>query len=233
MLLVIVGCILLAAGAAHAQGGGIERFYGTYAGEALSESGDELDKRDINAEVTPQGKGFKVKFTVVVKRGKDKPRRDEYTIIFNPSKRPGIYSSAMRTDVFGNAVPLDPLAGDPYMWARLEGRQVLALRAVRDREWRVRDADVRVHPRPRRTQSPLFPDPGRRGAADGHGQAQEDPLIRARASLAKAAAAAGLANARYTRASALSPCARRNPAPTPRSGSKRSGVNPRRRSRAG
>ena len=121
MLLVIVGCILLAAGAAHAQGGGIERFYGTYAGEALSESGDELDKRDINAEVTPQGKGFKLKFTVVVKRGKDKPRRDEYTIVFNPSKRPGIYSSAMRTDVFGNAVPLDPLAGDPYMWARLEG----------------------------------------------------------------------------------------------------------------
>ena len=27
----------------------------------------------------------------------------------------------MRADVFGNAVPLDPLAGDPYMWARLEG----------------------------------------------------------------------------------------------------------------
>ena len=24
----------------------------------------------------------------------------------------------MRADVFGKAVPLDPLAGDPYMWAR-------------------------------------------------------------------------------------------------------------------
>jgi hypothetical protein len=58
---------------------------------------------------------------VVLKRGKDKPRRDEYTITFMPSKRPNIYSSAMRTDVFGNAVPLDPLAGDPYMWARREG----------------------------------------------------------------------------------------------------------------
>jgi hypothetical protein len=26
----------------------------------------------------------------------------------------------MRTDVFGNAVPKDPLVGDPYMWARLD-----------------------------------------------------------------------------------------------------------------
>jgi hypothetical protein len=121
MLFGLVGGVLWAVAAAQAQGGGIERFYGTYAGEAISESGDELDKRDINAEVTPQGKGFKVKFTVVVKRGKDRPKRDEYTIVFSPTKRPGIYSSAMRTDVFGNAVPLDPLAGDPYMWARMEG----------------------------------------------------------------------------------------------------------------
>ena len=117
----ILAGVLLAACPAAAQGGGIERFYGTYSGEAISESGDELDKRDINADITPQGKGFKVKFTVVVKRGKDKPRRDEYTIMFNPSKRSGIYSSAMRTDVFGNSVPLDPLAGDPYMWARIDG----------------------------------------------------------------------------------------------------------------
>ena len=121
MLLAAVWAVLLAAGSAEAQGGGIERFYGAYAGEAVSESADGIDKRDINAEITPQGKGFKVKFTVVVKRGKDKPRRDEYTIAFSPTKRAGIFSSAMRTDVFGNAVPLDPLAGDPYMWSRLDG----------------------------------------------------------------------------------------------------------------
>jgi hypothetical protein len=112
---------LLGALVAEAQGSGIERFFGTYVGEAVSESGDGLDKRDINAEIAPQGKGFKVSFTVVIKREKDKPRRDEYTIAFLPTKRPGIYGSAMRTDVFGNAVPKDPLVGDPYMWARLDG----------------------------------------------------------------------------------------------------------------
>lgn len=120
-LLSFVASILLAAVSAEAQGGGIQRFYGTYVGEAITQTGDELDKRDINAEISPQGTGFKVSFTVVLKRGSDKPRRDGYTIAFVASKRPGIYSSAMRTDVFGNAVPLDPLAGDPYMWARVDG----------------------------------------------------------------------------------------------------------------
>ena len=114
----------LGAAPAGAQGGGIQQFFGSYVGEAVSESGDGLDKRDINAEIAPQGKGFKVSFTVVVKRGTDKPRRDEYTIAFLPSKRAGIYSSAMRTDVFGNAVPKDPLVGDPYMWARVDGSKL-------------------------------------------------------------------------------------------------------------
>jgi hypothetical protein len=120
-LLGLVGGILFTAAVAEAQGGGFQRFYGTYVGEAISESGDELDKRDINAEIAPQGKGFKMRFTVVVKRGSGKPKRDEYTITFTPTKRADIFSSAMRTDVFGNSVPLDPLAGDPYMWARLDG----------------------------------------------------------------------------------------------------------------
>ena len=120
ILLGLAASVLLAAGAAAAQGGGLQRFFGAYAGEAISESGEELDKRDISAEITAQGKGFKVKWTVVIKRGSDKPRRVEYTITFFPTKRPDIYSSAMRTDVFGNAVPLDPLNGDPYIWARLD-----------------------------------------------------------------------------------------------------------------
>jgi hypothetical protein len=123
MLLAVGWSILLAAGVAEAQSGGIQRFYGSYVGEAVSESGDELDKRDISVEITPQGKGFKVKWTAVIKRGTDPPRKEERTITFFPSKRPDIYSSAMRTDVFGNAVPLDPLNGDPYIWARLDGQK--------------------------------------------------------------------------------------------------------------
>jgi hypothetical protein len=120
----VVGGILLTVVVAGAQGGGIERFYGSYVGEAVSQSGDGLDKRDISAEISAQGKGFKVKWTNIVKRGNEPPRRIELNVTFFPTKRPDIFSSAMRTDVFGNAVPLDPLAGDPYIWARLEGAKL-------------------------------------------------------------------------------------------------------------
>ena len=119
ILLGLAAGVLLAT--APAQGQDFQRFYGTFAGEAISETGDELDKRDISVEISGQGKGFKVKWTVVIKRGKDQPRREERTITFMPSKRPDIFSSAMRTDVFGNSVPLDPIAGEPYVWARLDG----------------------------------------------------------------------------------------------------------------
>src|SRR5262249_39117438 len=78
----VAGSVLLTAGVAAAQGGGIQRFYGTYVGEAVSETGEELDKRDISAEISPEGKGFKIKWTAVIKRGKDKPRREERTVVF-------------------------------------------------------------------------------------------------------------------------------------------------------
>jgi len=120
----LAGSVLFAAGIAAAQGGGIQRFYGTYVGEAVSETGEELDKRDISAEISPEGKGFKVKWTAVIKRGKDKPRREERTVVFHPASRPDIFASGMRTDQFGNPVPLDPLNGDPYIWARLDGNRL-------------------------------------------------------------------------------------------------------------
>jgi hypothetical protein len=120
----LAGCVLLAAGVAAAQGGGIQRFYGSYVGEAVSETGEELDKRDISAEISPEGKGFKVKWTAVIKRGKDKPRREERSVVFHPVSRPDIFSSGMRMDQFGNPIPLDPLSGDPYIWARIDGNKL-------------------------------------------------------------------------------------------------------------
>ena len=41
---------------------------------------------------------------------------------FIATKRPNIYSSAMKTNVFGGRQALDPLKGDPYVWARIDGQ---------------------------------------------------------------------------------------------------------------
>lgn len=98
-----------------------EKFYGQYVGEAVAENADEILPRDIGVNIAAKGKGFVVTWTVVIRKADGRVKRDETTITFQPSKREGIYSSAMRTDVFGNPAPLDPLRGDPYVWARIDG----------------------------------------------------------------------------------------------------------------
>jgi hypothetical protein len=113
--------VLLAQAAAQADSPAFQRFFGEYVGEAISETGGELGKRDISAKIAAHGKGFGVKWVVVIPKAKGEAKRIEYSINFQPASRENIYKSAMRTDAFGNAVPLDPMRGDPYFWARIEG----------------------------------------------------------------------------------------------------------------
>lgn len=115
--LLVAGLARAAAADTHA----VKPFFGRYEGTAVSGAEGELDTRDVRAEILPQDKGFAVKWVVVTKKADGRVKRDDTTIAFLPSPRPGIYASAMRRDVFGNAVPMDPMRGDPYVWARVEG----------------------------------------------------------------------------------------------------------------
>ncbi|MTI10479.1 hypothetical protein [Curvivirga aplysinae] len=36
------------------------------------------------------------------------------------SKRDGVYGSAMRKNLFGKWEPLNPMKGDPYIWAKID-----------------------------------------------------------------------------------------------------------------
>ena len=108
---------------------GFEQFLGRYEGTALAGGGDELSPRDISVSMTPKGSGFNLKWTVVIHKVSGKIKRVEYAIDFLPSKRSGLYRSGMRRNMFGQAVPLDPLKGDPYVWARIEGK-VLTVHAL-------------------------------------------------------------------------------------------------------
>ena len=97
------------------------RFFGNYEGEAISATDGELEQRDLRVSIAPIDDGFSVNWVVVTTKTGGKVKRKEYTVNFKPSDRENIYRSAMRTNVFGQAVPLDPLKGDPYVWARIEG----------------------------------------------------------------------------------------------------------------
>ena len=107
----------------------LERFYGRFEGQAVAGGSGELSPRDITVEISPKGKGFTLEWTAVVRKSGGKEKRSDYSIDFLPSKREGLYSSAMRKNLFGNPVPLDPMKGDPYVWSKVDG-DVLVVHAL-------------------------------------------------------------------------------------------------------
>lgn len=116
---------LLAGEPALAAPAEYERFYGEYVGEAASGADGDNETRDIQATIGPAKRGFTIKWRMGVRTGGAEGRRIDYEMTFLPTARTGIYSAAMRLDAFGNGVPLDPIKGDPYVWARIDGPRLL------------------------------------------------------------------------------------------------------------
>ena len=99
----------------------VDRFVGTYLGEAEVVIEGEAERRDLSTTILPTEDGFSVQWSSVIYRADGQASAKSYTIEFTPSQRPHIFGSAMATNVFGKQVPLDPLRGEPFVWARFEG----------------------------------------------------------------------------------------------------------------
>jgi hypothetical protein len=112
---------LLATGAAWAAALH-EPFLGEYVGDAISDNAEEISKRDISVTIEASEGGFSVRWTAVIRRASGRLKRSDLKINFQPTGRGNLYRSAMRTNMFGQAAPLDPMQGDPYVWARISGR---------------------------------------------------------------------------------------------------------------
>jgi len=104
-------------------------FFGEYEGEAVSENDGEVRKRDLRVKISAFENGFAVDWISVTKRPNGKLKRKEYSINFLPTRRANIFRSAERKDLFGNGVPMDPMKGDPYVWARIHD-ETLTVHAV-------------------------------------------------------------------------------------------------------
>ncbi len=104
-----------------AQAVAIEAFFGHYQGvvDTVGETGPE--QRVMTVTIRPAGRGFAVSWSSEKHKPNGKVRRKQYSIDFVRSQRRGVYASAMRKDMFGKPRPLDPLKGDPYVWATLAG----------------------------------------------------------------------------------------------------------------
>jgi len=117
-LLVCVTMTLAAT--ARAAAPELEALFGEYKGAAVVDYDGELTQRDLRVKISPIKNGFSVNWISVTKRADGKLKRKEYSIDFHPTRRKNIYRSGERKDLFGNHVPLDPMQGDPYVWARID-----------------------------------------------------------------------------------------------------------------
>lgn len=116
-------CAMLAAAlliaAPPALAGSIDPFVGSYEGNVTFEENGKSKHRDMSAVIAKTNKGFSISWTSVTYKPDGRTKEKSYTVEFRPSQRDNIYASAMKANVFGKQVPLDPLRGEPFVWARI------------------------------------------------------------------------------------------------------------------
>ena len=99
----------------------IDPFVGEFIGRAGPGDDDEA-ARDANVNISKDGDGFIVEWTTTSHHTDGQISRKTYAIAFRPTGRGGIFGSAMARNKFGGTVPLDPLKGEPFVGAKIEGR---------------------------------------------------------------------------------------------------------------
>lgn len=97
----------------------IDRFVGNYSGETEFVFDGQSEHRDLSVTIVPTDKGFSVEWTSVSTKSDGRTKEKSYVVEFAPSDRAHIFGAATKTNVFGKKVPLNPLAGEPYVWARI------------------------------------------------------------------------------------------------------------------
>ncbi|MGD1882705.1 MAG: hypothetical protein ACFB11_10360 [Paracoccaceae bacterium] len=106
----------------QAAWGDISAFVGDYTGSAeVSSATGEEQMRDMSVSISKTKGGFSVSWSSTTLRTGGDSKTKAYTIDFVPSQRDGVFAAAMQTNMFGHSVPLDPMKGEPYVWARLIG----------------------------------------------------------------------------------------------------------------
>lgn len=99
----------------------IADFVGSYVGTAEIQAGDEVNKRDLSVEIEETKQGFRVDWSTITYKSDGRVKEAVYSINFVPSDRDEVFSAAMKKNMFGHEVQLDPMKGEPFVWARIIG----------------------------------------------------------------------------------------------------------------
>ncbi len=112
---------LFLVGAALAKSPILEAFEGVYSGSAqIVTSSGETANRDMSVEIAETKSGFTVAWSTTSVRADGSINEKDYMIEFVPSERDGVFAAAMERNVFGHEVQLDPMKGEPFVWARIQ-----------------------------------------------------------------------------------------------------------------
>ncbi|WP_232367837.1 hypothetical protein [Tritonibacter horizontis] len=98
----------------------LRQFVGTYTGSAeVVQLNGEAEQRDMSVSIWETEDGFAVQWSTAIRRADGREKTKNYEIEFQPSERRGVYSAAMKTNVFGHTVQMNPMKGEPFIWARV------------------------------------------------------------------------------------------------------------------
>ncbi|KIC11421.1 hypothetical protein RA19_07575 [Leisingera sp. ANG-M1] len=98
----------------------VARFAGEYTGSVdIVKADGDTDPRDMSVEIRETRKGFTLRWTATTEKDDGRKKTKSYEVEFVPSGRDGVFSAAMTRNVFGHAVPLNPMEGEPFVWGRL------------------------------------------------------------------------------------------------------------------
>lgn len=127
----------------------LQKFFGSYTGQSISLADQGLSERDLAVTIKPyQNEGFSLDWTTITKRPDGKTKHQSYSVAFEPTPRAGIYRAAQRRNMFGHFTPLDPMAGEPYLWAHLsdDTLTVQALIITEDGGYEIQTYERRLAP---------------------------------------------------------------------------------------
>ncbi len=127
LLRILAGLSLLVAATlpAAARDLSLDAFFGTFKGTGVAENRDSLyfgvTVRDLDVSIKPaDGQGFAVEWSTVIRSGGDPAnpdvQRKTQRVEYRPGPQPGVYVSTDNGD---------PLSGQPYSWARIEGQSLI------------------------------------------------------------------------------------------------------------
>ena len=147
----VLAAILTIASATTSLGdtGILQKFFGNYTGQSISLADQGLSERDLAVTIKPyQNEGFSLDWTTITKRPDGKSKHQSYAVAFEPTPRAGIYRAAQRRNMFGHFMPLDPMAGEPYLWAHLSNDTltVQALIITEDGGYEIQTYERRLAP---------------------------------------------------------------------------------------